>query len=836
LAKSKIIDDKFTTIRNDIEKVQKAPTLYISYRGPEGVEHLAHEMVNNMVDEHRNPNTISDGIMDIFLDGETGMCYFKDHGRGINFDDLENAVTILQSGSKMDREFGGASGGEYGIGMTATAALSEIFEITSTRGGKSRFLKFRDGVKIQDTITDADKKAHGLTVGFKGSKMFLGEDAYLPIDSFSNWLNHIIYTLDSSIQIRFHATDQDGNEIYDKLFHNEDSNISGFITSVIGDIGYILPNHVLLSNSMDIIEQNVPVKVKHDDGSVTFDTTDKERTLAIEFAFNYSPKAVEPQVYGFTNMIEQIDGGVHVNAFKNTLSQFLLEKAEETMRKTENPNIITDDALTGLTAVVNLNTTMTTGFESQTKHKLGNKKFIAPLKKLYQESIEKHFDTTEGKKELKKLIEFVKLNAKIRTDAANKRKKVKTNQPTLMDSKLIGNYTAANLINTPKDHLKIKLELYLAEGDSAGGQLRKARFNPDYQGILNFTGKPDNFYNKARIGRTTALPPSNVYAILLDKILGCGYGGHFNIENLIYDKIIFGFDADVDGNHMAGLTLSSIWSVAPELITDGHCYRVVTPLYKVAESQAAANKMSKTDINPKDYLWTKNELFERFEQNALQYARIKFKESDDFISDSNMRRFLYTNRDYYQVLDKLSSFETVPMELIEFIAANPKTFGKDIKKLDAELNYKDGTISGCYKGEFTALTLSDNLMDQIKYLTNVIQVGNDGIYEYEFYDRRGAKSEFNHVGRMTIGEIMQLCQKYSPYIVNRYKGLGEMSKYEMYKFAMNPNYRRLVRYTVSDVERFESILDDLFLMNTRGRRVRKELVQTSNLTLDDIDN
>ena len=83
---------------------------------------------------------------------------------------------------------------------------------------------------------------------------------------------------------------------------------------------------------------------------------------------------------------------------------------------------------------------------------------------------------------------------------------------------------------------------------------------------------------------------------------------------------------------------------------------------------------------------------------------------------------------------------------------------------------------------------------------------------------------------------MHLCQKYSPYIVNRYKGLGEMSKYEMHKFAMNPNYRRLVRYTVSDVERFESILDDLFLKNTRGRQIRKELVQTSNLSLEDIEN
>lgn len=296
--------------------------------------------------------------------------------------------------------------------------------------------------------------------------MFLGEDAYFPIESFSNWLNHIIYTLDDSIKITFHATDEDGNEIYNKVFQNVDNNIGGFIPAVVGDIGYLLTRPVLLSNSMSIIEHNVPVKITHDDGTITFETVDKDRTIAVEFAFNYSPKVIEPQVYGFTNMIEQIDGGVHVNALKSTLSQFLYNKTMESMRKSDSLVVNVEDALTGLVGVVNLNTTMSTGFESQTKHKLGNKKFTNPLKTLYKDSIEKYFDTNEGKKKLKKLIEFVKLNAKIRTDAANKRKKVKTTQPTLMDSKLIGNYTAANLINTPKDHLKVKLELYLAEGET----------------------------------------------------------------------------------------------------------------------------------------------------------------------------------------------------------------------------------------------------------------------------------------------------------------------------------------------------------------------------------
>lgn len=832
---SRIVDDVFTTLKNDIDKLQKSPTLYISYRGPAGSEQLAHEMINNIVDEHRNPNSISNGKASVFMDGETGICYFKDTGRGINFDDLEDACTVLQSGAKMDRQTGTTSGGEYGVGLTATNALSEEFEITSTREGKSKFLRFINGKKVEDRIVDTDPSLHGLTVGFKPSRAFLGEDAYVPMDSFAEWLRRTVYTLEKEIEITVVATDTDGKETMRKVFQNKGGNIGGFIPDIVGDVGYLIGSPVVLSSDMTLVETNIPVKTENDDGTVTIDMIEMDRVLAVEFAFNYSPKVVEPLVYGFTNTIEQIDGGVHVNALKTVLSTMIHEKVVNSMKKADSLEVLPDDALTGLIGVVNLNTTMSTGFESQTKHKLGNRKFIEPLKKLYTKALDEYFESVEGKKELKKIIDFVKLNAKIRTDAANKRKKVKTSLPSLMDSKLIGNYVAANLIGTPKEDLPIGLEIYLMEGDSAGGQGRKARFNPDYQGILNFTGKPDNWYTKVRTGGTTVVPANNVYAILLDKVMGCGYGNHFNEANLIYDKIIFAFDADIDGEHMCGLTLSSIYSIAPKVVTHGHCYRVLTPLYKVAESQAAANRLSKTDINPDDYVYGKAELFDRFERNVGKYARLKFEVNDDFISMENMRRFLVANREYYRILDNISTFETVPKEVIEFIAATPD-FEKHIKDLDEELSYEDGSIFGCFRGEFVTVNLSKNLMEQVQYLRKVIRESNDGIYQYEFYDRRGENSEFNYVGRMTIGQIMEMCQKYSPFIVNRYKGLGEMSKYEMWKFAMNPNHRRLVRYTVSDIERFNDTLDDLFNMNPKGRRTRKEMVQKANLTLDDIDN
>lgn len=834
----KIIDDEFTKLKDDIDKLQKSPTLYVSYRGREGVEQLLHELTNNMIDEHRNPNSISDGKMIVDYNTLKNVCRCTDTGRGINFHDLEDACTILQAGTKMDRESSGGSGGEYGVGLTATNALSEEFEIASTRNGQRRYLRFRNGRKVQDdTTTIKDKKKHGLSVSFKPSFVFLGEDAVLPVENFKKWLSRIIHTLDNTVQITFLVTDDEYDEnVIDKVvYENKTGTLEEFIPDIVGDIGYLLAKPILIKNRMTLIEDGIPTKVTDKNGVTTIEVTSMERFIEVEAAINYSPKSTETLVFGFTNTIEQSDGGVHMNALKNTLSGFILEKVQDTMKKNNSLEVIQDDALTGLVAVISLNTNMSTGFASQTKHKLGNKKFISPIKKLLSESIEKYFEGNAKSQELRKIIELIKVNAKIRMDASNKRKKIKTSNLTVMGSNLIGLYVPANSIGVSKDELKVPLEIYFGEGTSAGGQLRKARFNPDYQGILNFTGNPTNIYDKYKNTKHIVLPESNVFSIIYDKVLCCGYGSHFDMDSLIYDKLIYAFDADVDGNHMAGLNLAATWRLAPRLILEGHCYRAISPLYKVAESQAAANKMSQTDIDVKDYVYSKAELFDRFEDNVVIHARIKFHQNEDFISNSNMKRFLQTNREYYKLLDVTSQFESVPKGIIEFMAANPD-YESHIEDLDEELHCVDGIVSGCYKGQPVAVPATANFLETIEKLRIIIQQGNDGIYQYEFYDRPRAKANFRYVDRMTIGEIMEICQKYSPYLVSRYKGLGEMSKYEMWKLVMHPCYRRLARYTVSDVESFQSTLDDLFLSDEPRRQIRKQMVQTANITLDDIDN
>ena len=226
-----IIDDDYTVIDNDIEKIQQKPTMYISYTGPEGVGHLAREITNNIIDEHLNPNTISDGKASIYHDYEENMTYFQDHGRGIAFDQLENMCTILQAGSKMNRDYG-TTAGENGVGMTATNALSEIFEITSTRNGRAKFLQFKEGKKVVDRETDiSDPNKHGLLVAFKPSKYFLSTTAKLPVEDFKNWLTKQSFFLPKDLEIEFTCDKLPGKEAsIHKVFKNVDG-VSGYIST-----------------------------------------------------------------------------------------------------------------------------------------------------------------------------------------------------------------------------------------------------------------------------------------------------------------------------------------------------------------------------------------------------------------------------------------------------------------------------------------------------------------------------------------------------------------------------------------------------------------------------
>lgn len=822
-----IVDDEYTEVDIDIQKVQMKPTMYISYVGEAGVEHLAHEITNNIIDEHENPNSISDGTASIFYDAMENMICFSDTGRGIPFSKLEAACTILHAGSKMQRAYGNTAG-ENGVGLTVTNALSEVFEITSIRDGQSKFLQFKDGIKVVDKETTIkDKNKHGLMVSFRPSAMFLGKGSRLPVESFSQWLFEQSFMLPKDLEITFTCEGLPGKAATVKKTYKNNKGIPGYIEAMYPNKEMLLSKPISLLGHMDVTEKDVPIQ--KEDG--TFVLEDMQRAIDLEVSFNFDPKQTEPIFHAFCNNIKNIDGGKHQDGVKNAVGSFFVKQLNDAKKKNDKTEYLHADVMAGIIVVLNMKTTVSTKFESQTKHRLGNEYFYRPVRAMAIQALIEMFKLPENKKLLNKILDYVKFNAKLRLEQSNKRSKVSTAAPSFMDCKLITGHYPPNLIAECYSG-EYEFEIYIVEGDSSGGQARDSRFSNDVQGVLKLRGKPKKIwmYPPSYLDAH----PNDMTAILLRDVLGCGWGKHFSIEKLRYKRIILAPDADIDGSHIAGVLVANIYRVAPELIVQGYVYRVVFPLYKLMGKSSKKN----SDIDPNLYIFNKEVLYRKYESIVASKIRLKFEETDtEYIPEKQMQAFLETNRMYFEIIHEMSKYSVHP-DIIEFLAIHPVDFKTRIVELDEELVYDDSVgivpeIIGCYKKEYYVFPLDELTKRKLEYLSEVIYKGNGGYPYYEVYERR-SNGSFNHISRMSIYQIMSMVQKYFPDLDKRYKGSGELDKKDMKELAMNPNNRVLVQFTISDAERMTATMDDLF--NDKRTDRRKQLIREAEITLDDIDN
>ena len=714
--------------------------------------------------------------------------------------------------------------------MTATNALSELFEITSTRNGQAMTIRFRDGKKIDERIINIrSKDKHGLTVTFKPSAFLLGEDVSLPIESFQDWLQKQSFFLDPTIKIVFAVDHLPGKtDVVSKTYKNTEG-IAGFLPYVSPDADF-MAKPITLSNSMKKIETGIPVFVTDEHGAPHRKLMDMERTIHIEFSFNYTTADDQPRIYAFCNDIENTEGGYHQDAVVSAITTELMKMYKDNQKKGDKIAVTQKDIMTGLRLVLNLRTDYSTKFEQQTKKKLGNAELLAPIKSLARASLEEFFKLQENRKYVVKLCELLRENAKIRTDNTEKRSRIKKENPTMLGSKLIENYTPANLVG--KNSGGEELELYIVEGKSAGGNVRRARFNNNIQGVLATRGKPSNVYgmsSKQLTAATKKAQRDSFIIILLDDILQCGYGDHYDESRLVYKKIILASDADVDGEHIAGLYLADIYKHAPQLIEHGYVYRTVTPLYRI--------DTRKKGVDPNAYLYSRSEIFTRMSDAVSKNLMIRLDGEKTCVTPEQMKRFLFTNREYYELLEDLSSTYKIDPDVTEFIIMHYDTFRKKgvLESLDPELHYnpKSGSVSGGYRGKFTNIVFEKTVNDKLNRLIRIFEEGNEGIGKYHLYQKKST-GDPEYLGYQTIGHIMTLAHKYEVTISGRYKGLGEMTAEEMQTLVMNPDYRVLLRFSIHDVDATRLNFDHLFL--EKFSNIRKDMVKNANVSPDDIDN
>ena len=543
MANSKNYDASSITVLEGLEAVRKRPGMYIGSTSRKGLNHLVYEIVDNSVDEHLA------GYCDhisVILEKD-GSATVEDNGRGIPVGMHEKGMsaerlvfTTLHAGGKFDSSVYKTSGGLHGVGSSVVNALSQWLDIQVFRDGQI----YHDRYERGNPVIPLEKGLLPVTGKTKktGTKIsFLPDEEIFEVTRFSateikSRLHETAY-LNPELTIQFEDR-REGKE--ETVQFHEPEGILGFIRD-------------LNKNKEAVCD---PVYFKGESDGIT-----------VECALQYVNEFHE-NVLGFCNNIYNAEGGTHLTGFKSTFTQVMNTYARELgILKEKDPNFTGADIRNGLTAVISVRHP-DPSFEGQTKTKLDNQDAAKAVGKVTGEEVVLYFD--KNLDSLKAVLSCAEKAAKIRKTE----EKAKTNMLTKQKYSFDSNGKLANCENRDPS----KCEIFIVEGDSAGGSAKTAR-NRNYQAILPIRGKILNV-EKASIDKVLA----NAEIKTMINSFGCGfsegYGNDFDISKLRYDKIIIMADADVDGAHICTLLLTLFYRFMPELIYEGHVYIAMPPLYK----------------------------------------------------------------------------------------------------------------------------------------------------------------------------------------------------------------------------------------------------------------
>ena len=535
-------DENSISILEGLEAVRKRPGMYIGSVSTRGLNHLIYEIVDNSVDEHLAGHCSE---IKVTLEKD-GTVTIKDNGRGIptginkktGLPAVEVVFTMLHAGGKFGEGGYKISGGLHGVGAAVVNALSEWLEVTIKRDGKIYKQRYEQGKAMYplEETGSCRKNDTGTSVTFLPDKEIF-EKIYFKDDSIKSRLHETAY-LNPNLIIIFENKRFSEEEVI--TFH-EEKGIAAYVSD--------------LNNGKETI---------HD--VVYFDRSIEG--IEVEIAFQFVNEFQE-NVLGFCNNIYTQEGGTHLTGFKTRFTTVINQYAREIgILKEKDTNFTGSDVRNGMTAVIALKHP-SPRFEGQTKTKLDNPDAGKVTGEVLGEELERYFD--KNLEVLKSVISCAERSAKIRKAEEKTRTNLLVKQKFVIDSN--------GKLSTCESRNPQECEVFIVEGDSAGGSAKTAR-NRKTQAILPIRGKILNV-EKASIDKVLA----NSEIKTMINAFGCGfsegYGNDFDISKLRYHKIIIMADADVDGAHIATLLLTFFYRFMPDLINHGHVYVAMPPLYKV---------------------------------------------------------------------------------------------------------------------------------------------------------------------------------------------------------------------------------------------------------------
>ena len=531
------------TVLEGLEAVRKRPGMYIGSVSAKGLNHLIYEMVDNSVDEHL-AGFCSE--IQVILEKD-GSATISDNGRGVPVDMHQKGVsaarlvyTTLHAGGKFDDSAYKTSGGLHGVGSSVVNALSVYMDVKISRDGYIHHDRYERGIPVVELENGllpkiGKTKKTGTTVNFLPDDQIF-EKTRFRAEEVKSRLHETAY-LNPELTIRFEDRRKEPEEA---VVYHEPDGIIGFIRDL-----------------------NSKKETLHD--PVFF--SGESEGIKVEAVFQYVNEFHE-NVLGFCNNIYNAEGGTHLTGFKTTFTTVMNQYARELgILKEKDANFTGADVRNGMTAIISIKHP-DPRFEGQTKTKLDNPDASRAVSKVTGEEIILFFDRNLDT--LKTVLSSAEKAAKIRKTEERAKTNLLTKQKYSFDSN-------GKLANCESRDPK-KCEIFIVEGDSAGGSAKTAR-DRNFQAILPIRGKILNV-EKASIDKILA----NAEIKTMINAFGCGfsegYGNDFDISKLRYDKIIIMADADVDGAHISTLLLTLFYRFMPDLIYEGHVYIAMPPLYK----------------------------------------------------------------------------------------------------------------------------------------------------------------------------------------------------------------------------------------------------------------
>ena len=538
-----------------LEAVRKRPGMYIGSTGPRGLHHLVYEIVDNSIDEalagictHIECDILPDNVICV-----------RDNGRGIPTGINEKtglpAVTVVLTVLHAGGKFGGSgykvSGGLHGVGSSVVNALSEWLEVEVTQNGHIYAQRFERGIPVNDLHIIGDAEGHGTLIRFKADGEIFQETTVYDYEVLARRLREQAF-LNAGLSI----TLSDKRESDPEEQVSEEFCYEGGIKSFV--------EYINTSRGLNPVQEEV----------IHLSTTKDDRSAEVALCYTDSYNEI---MLSFANNINTIDGGTHETGFKTALTRVFNDYGKKFgMLKDSDKKLSGEDVREGITAVISVKLTEAQ-FEGQTKGKLGNTDITGLVSSMVYEKLMTYFEEnpTVAKSILNKALDASRAREAARKARENARRK----------SPLESNSLPGKLADcTSKD--PSKCEIYIVEGDSAGGSAKEGR-DREHMAILPLWGKMLNV-EKARVDKVY----SNEKLVPVVMALGTGIGDDFDITKLRYHKIVIMADADVDGAHIRTLLLTFFFRYMPQILEGGYVYLAQPPLFKVSKGKKSAYAFS----------------------------------------------------------------------------------------------------------------------------------------------------------------------------------------------------------------------------------------------------